>query len=300
MADVPRMDLQVHTTFSDGALSVDQVVTVGEQRGLAWLGITDHYRTRKLSPQCTLVSSQISTYADDIRAAASDSKGTIEVWAGLEIDFSPARTDLDSLPAAIPWESLDFALFEYVSDAQERGAPLARLAEMRPLIGCRVGLAHTDMQRVFADISPMELIDTLEEHDIFVELCCGERNARYVATEPGVNVRKVVGRLLALERKLARLDGTQSPKLADLQEERAKLRESVQLVPTFLDGSPYHDEFFSGLKGRRVRLSLATDHHGTGEGLGDVDDGIALLRRYGLTEQLIVNDDRGGRHGSRE
>ena len=300
VADVTGMDLHVHTAFSDGALSVDDMVAVAVERGLDWLGITDHYRTAKLSPQRTLLACQVSEYVEAIRAASVESRGALEVWAGLEIDFCPARTDLENLPAAVPWDRLDFALFEYVSDADEGGAPLAHLAEMRAQIDCRVGLAHTDFGRVFADMPPLELVDALEEHDIFVELCCGERNAKYVGTEPGMNVRKAVGRLLAVERKLARLEGTPSRKVADLRAERAELRQSVRLVPVFLDESAYHDEFFSALKGRAVRLSLATDHHGTGEGLGDVEEGIAFLRRYGLTQQLIVNDNRGGRHEPRK
>jgi len=299
-ADVPRMDLQVHTTFSDGALSVDDMVAVAVERGLAWLGITDHYRTTKLSPQCTLLSSQVSGYVEAIRAACLEARGALEVWAGLEIDFCSGRSDLENLPSAVAWDRLDFVLFEYVNDADQGGDPLAGLADLRARIGCRVGLAHTDLGRVFADMPPLELVDALEEHDIFVELCCGERNGKYVGTEPGVNVRKAVGRLLAVERKLARLEGTSSRKVVDLRAEFAELRQAVRLVPAFLDESPYHDEFFSALKGRRVRLSLATDHHGTGEGLGDVEEGVAFLRRYGLTEQLIVNDDQGGRHEPRE
>ena len=299
-ADVPRMDLQVHTTFSDGALSVDDMVALAAECGLAWLGITDHYQTTKLSPQCTVLPCQVSEYVESIRSADVEALGTLEVWAGLEIDFCSARTDLENLPSAVAWDRLDFVLFEYVNDADEGGDPLARLADVRARIGCRAGLAHSDLGRVFADVPPAELVDVLEEHDIFVELCCGERNAKYVGTESGVNVRKTLNRLLALERKLARLEGTPSRKLVDLRAECAELRQAVRLVPDFLDGSPYHDEFFSALKGRRVCLSLATDHHGIGEGLGDEEEGIAFLRRYGLTEQLIVNDNRGGQHEPRE
>jgi len=246
---LPKPDLHVHTTFSDGHCSVGEAVQAAVAAGVTHLGICDHFRTRKLPPEQTLLASQVEGYAESVHETAAELAPGLAVWAGLEVDFCPDRTDFRSLTLDIPWEQLDFVLFEYVGDELNGGAALAELLRLRADIPCRVGLAHNDLGRNFARLPPVELLHLLEEGNIFVELCCGERSWKWVEPRQG---QAWVG------------------------------------VPYFLDGSPYHHELYRRLADTRVLVSTATDAHAAAEEIGRVDLALRFVAQYALQGHLLT------------
>ncbi|MFQ6075448.1 MAG: PHP domain-containing protein [Candidatus Bathyarchaeia archaeon] len=56
-----KVDLHIHTTFSDGRCSVDEVVTAARLKGLRVVAITDHYSEYKPLPK-RMTRAQLPTY----------------------------------------------------------------------------------------------------------------------------------------------------------------------------------------------------------------------------------------------
>lgn len=183
------MNLHNHTTFSDGALEPEGLISLASEAGIGMVAATDHFITEKVGR--SVKPSDIPEYAESIRAAArrvvegeatgengsvrEDPGSRIVVLAGLEIDSCCDRTDLQSLVSA-NLGCLDFLLFEYINDDQMGGMPLDKFIEFRRRIPLPVGLAHTDPARVFNRINPSVLASVLVKEKIFFELTGGGRN----------------------------------------------------------------------------------------------------------------------------
>ena len=169
------MNLHNHTTFSDGAFTCEEIISAAIEADLDTVAITDHFMTRKTR---SLGLDNLHEYTNLLKSLKEEHSGKIGILCGLEVDTSPDRTDLDALATAeLP--GVDFLLFEYVQDSVWGGLPLWEAVNYRKNFDCHVGLAHTDIGKVFAHIPTDELIGMLEASEIFIELTTGSRNTKF-------------------------------------------------------------------------------------------------------------------------
>lgn len=180
------INLHNHSTHSDGLLTPEEIIRAAVEAGLTHVGISDHFRTAKLGATAQYVLAEnLGEYIATLRALAARYASQITVLVGLEIDFSE-RTPMEQLWAQgfsrTPLNDLDYLLFEYVEDPQWKGLPLSALLAYRRWICVPVGLAHTFFSACFAGrVAAQELAHTLEQHEIFVELC---PSSRYCVPSP--------------------------------------------------------------------------------------------------------------------
>lgn len=90
-------DLHTHTTFSDGADTMEQMVRAAAKQGLTAIGISDHSFTDFDLSYC-IREEQLTRYHAEVRRLKAEYAGRIEVYAGLEYDgFSqlPDRASYD-------------------------------------------------------------------------------------------------------------------------------------------------------------------------------------------------------------
>ncbi len=157
------MNFHIHSTWSDGVYTPEIIVKEAIKRKIDKIAITDHYHTRKTR---SIAPGELGTYIADIKTLRKKYARDIDIYVGVEIDFS-SRTDIDNLPS---FEGLDFVLFEYVQDELWGGHPLWMLLNIRKNIKCPVLLAHNNIARNFKDVDLDALIKVLEADNIGVEL----------------------------------------------------------------------------------------------------------------------------------
>jgi len=169
------MSLHNHTTYSDGKLTPVEVVEAALAAGMGHVAITDHFATQKVR---SVRQDELGQYVASIKEIASRYTGKIRVLAGVEIDASPKRTDFETLPYE-QLGKLDFVLLEYVQDQLWGGMDLWEILPYRRRLACHVGLAHNDIGKNFRDTNSASLVNLLESHEIFVELCSSLRNSKF-------------------------------------------------------------------------------------------------------------------------
>ena len=148
-------DLHLHTTASDGAASIDEMVAAAAEYGHEYVGIADHATGPGMVGGVGLDDGALSAHADAIRAAAADAP--IDVFAGVEANIGSegglhvgddALADLDCVVAS-PHSGLDGDGTDRLVTAIEHpqtdvlGHPTGRLLNQRP------GL-EIDIERVAA------------------------------------------------------------------------------------------------------------------------------------------------------
>jgi len=161
------INLHTHSHFSDGWFSPQEIAARAAEGGLTHVAITDHFQTSKV-PRC-LTSGQMDEYISTIRNLDRKHDGGLRVLAGVEIDTSPERCDLRSLPVD-DLNRLDLVLFEYVNDEEMGGTTLSELDWLLCRLKVPCGLVHTDIARVFGGITPGEVADLLQSYGLFVEV----------------------------------------------------------------------------------------------------------------------------------
>jgi histidinol phosphatase-like PHP family hydrolase len=168
------MNFHIHTTWSDGTYTPEIIVKEAIKSKVDKIAITDHYstqKTRSISPGA------LDKYVADIRTLRKKYEQDIDIYVGVEIDFSP-RTDIHNLA---DFSELDFVLFEYVQDDLWEGYPLWMLLDLRKEISRPVLLAHNNLSRNFGNSDITALIRVLDSDRIGVEL-----NTNYDYTSIGV------------------------------------------------------------------------------------------------------------------
>lgn len=153
-------DFHIHSDWSDGDNSIEEIMQAAKEKGLDIIGINDHISDIKAS--IPLDRDALKDYLLDIREF-SKSVG-IAAFAGLEVDIFP----LDELDINLLNE-FDYLIFENI-----RGLPkIKAICEFsKKLNGPLVGLAHADLK--YPEELFRKIINLLEEHNIFIEL-----NANY-------------------------------------------------------------------------------------------------------------------------
>jgi histidinol phosphatase-like PHP family hydrolase len=180
----PCADLQMHTTFSDGRLSLGDMVEEARSLGRRYVAVTDHSQTLKIANGMTPDElAQQGRVIDAMNRGFEDQGDPFRVLRSMEVDVFPDGT-LDMDDASL--SSLDLVLGAFHSKlrstADETERYLAALRQPRlhvlahpkaRMYGRRVGLV-ADWRRVFAEAArlgtALELDATVWRQDLNVEL----------------------------------------------------------------------------------------------------------------------------------
>ncbi len=79
---IPKMDLHIHTTFSDGRCTMQEVVKTAEERGLEYIAFTDHAFSNNIF---TIDENTIEEYINE--ANRIKGKSSIKILTGLEAEI---------------------------------------------------------------------------------------------------------------------------------------------------------------------------------------------------------------------
>ena len=157
------MNFHVHSTWSEGTYTPELIVREAIKRKVDKIAITDYYNTKKTN---SLPPKYIAAYQKDLHTLRDKYRSEIDIYIGLEIDFSP-RTDIEHLP---DFDGIDFLLFEYVQDNLWDGYPLWMLIELRDRYHLPVILSHNDVSRNFQGTDISSMLRVLESDRIGIEL----------------------------------------------------------------------------------------------------------------------------------
>lgn len=79
-------DFHVHTTFSDGKNTPEEMVLAAIQRGMTKIGFSDHSYT-SFDESCCMAKENLSDYRETIAALKEKYRDQIEIFCGIEQDF---------------------------------------------------------------------------------------------------------------------------------------------------------------------------------------------------------------------
>jgi len=186
-------DLQMHTTFSDGSLSLREMIEAARSLGRTFVAITDHSETltiaNGMSPERLAHQGRA---IDDLNRGSEDANDPFRILRAIETDvFADGSLDMDDASLA----TLDLVLGAFHSKLRstddETPRYLAALGQHRlhvlahpkaRMYGRRIGLI-ADWRRVFAEAArlgkALELDATVWRQDLNVELAT-------IAREEGV------------------------------------------------------------------------------------------------------------------
>jgi len=180
----PCADLQMHTTFSDGSLSLGEMVDVARSLGRPYVAVTDHSQSLKIANGMTPDElAEQGRAIDAMNRGFEDEGDPFHVLRSIELDvFSDGTLDMDEASLS----TLDLVLGAFHSKLRstedETGRYLAALRQPRlhvlahpkaRMYGRRVGLV-ADWRRVFAEAArigkALELDATVWRQDLNVEM----------------------------------------------------------------------------------------------------------------------------------
>lgn len=177
MSDVPKVDLHVHSRWSDGLLSPAAIVDRADYADLEVVAITDHYPA--LNNPLVALDQVPRTYAREIHALkprALDHGTRLLVGIEYQVDA----------PALFPFEDLDLLLVEGLwgdpAPFFEKAVAIARAARKFHGPDFPVILAHPHFTTSYGKTSPMApetldpYVDMMERHRLVVELNTSYRN----------------------------------------------------------------------------------------------------------------------------
>ena len=181
---IPCADLQMHTTWSDGSLPLDEMVEAARSLGRPFVAVTDHSQALAIAHGMTPARLAEQGRAIDAMNQGFDEDGdAFRVLRSMEVDlFADGTIDMDDDSLA----SLDLVLGAFHSALRSKDDQTERyLAALRQprlhvlahpkarMYGRRVGLV-ADWRRVFAEAArlgkALELDATVWRQDLNVEL----------------------------------------------------------------------------------------------------------------------------------
>lgn len=189
----PCADLQMHTTFSDGGLPLEEMVAAARALGRPYVAITDHSETLKIAHGMTAEQlAEQGRLIDELNGTFEDEGEPFRILRSMEVDlFADGTIDMDDATLS----TLDLVLGAFHSKLRSKEDETERyLAALRQprlhilahpkarMYGRRAGLS-ADWRRVFAEAArlgkALELDATVWRQDLNVELAT-------IAREEGV------------------------------------------------------------------------------------------------------------------
>ena len=172
---LPKLNLHIHSTYSDGKNSISQIVSSALDKGLDYICITDHFTNSWKADIIPNLNSldKIEMYLEEIgqfQKYLLDEERQMALFKGIEIDLnSTEKFILNSISPA----KFDIIIFEYLESIEgisfikkiiNYWRKNSKNSKAFPLIG----LAHFDPS--FFVINGMNiLIDFLTQNQIFFE-----------------------------------------------------------------------------------------------------------------------------------
>lgn len=161
-------DLHMHTTWSDGAYSIEEMALAAMKRGYSYIAITDHSKFLKVANGLT--EDRLKKQMEEI-AKVNEAYPHFKIFTGIEMDILPDAT-LDFNDELL--ESIDFVIASiHSSFSQDRNTIMKRLTEA-------VHNHHVDMiahptgriigKRKGYDVDLQMLIELAKETDTILEL----------------------------------------------------------------------------------------------------------------------------------
>ena len=173
--ELPRLNLHIHSKYSDGKQSISQIVSTALEKGLDYICITDHFTNSWKADVIPNLNSldKIEMYLDEIdqyQKYLLDEEKQMALFKGIEIDLNSTEKFILS---NISPTKFDILLFEYLENIESISfvkkiinywKRKTKNSKDFPLIG----LAHFDPS--FFVINGMNiLIDFLRQNQIFFE-----------------------------------------------------------------------------------------------------------------------------------
>ena len=173
--EFPRVNLHIHSNFSDGANSIEEIVLESLKLGLDYIAITDHFtNTWKANIINTLDrKSKISRYLGEISEYQNylkSKKLPLNLLKGVEIDL---RSSIEFIKNNIEVNKFQLILFEHLQNMKDATKIKQLIKHWKNSISSEakfpiVGLAHFDPGYMIYNYLD-DLIEFLEEYDIFFE-----------------------------------------------------------------------------------------------------------------------------------
>jgi histidinol phosphatase-like PHP family hydrolase len=180
----PCADLQMHTTFSDGGLPLEEMVARARTLGRTYVAVTDHSQTLKIAHGMTAEElAEQGQLIDEMNRGFGSEGEPFRILRSMEVDlFADGALDMDDATLS----TLDLVLGAFHSKLRSREDETERyLAALRQprlhvlahpkarMYGRRAGLS-ADWRRVFAEAAragkALELDATVWRQDLNVEL----------------------------------------------------------------------------------------------------------------------------------
>jgi DNA polymerase (family 10) len=165
-----KIDLHNHTTYSDGTLTIREVIEIAKMKEISYLAITDHFTTSwKKGIIDPVTFENINQYCSEIREERK--RMQVDCLVGLEVDMESSLQDIKR----IPFKQFEMLLFEYVDSISILNNVISLIQEFKPT--ALLALAHNSYIRT-ANLE--KFCNLLIENNIFFEL-----NARYLNPKDG-------------------------------------------------------------------------------------------------------------------
>ncbi|MHA1942005.1 MAG: PHP domain-containing protein [Candidatus Hodarchaeales archaeon] len=160
-------DYHIHSNFSDGYLTPEQISQIAIDRKVREICITDHYS--KFKP--ALQTQELETYYYTLQELQKHFKNKIKIFIGIEVDLS-SKADFFELQQ-FDW---DLVLFEYTFNLPAWEELFKEVINFKNQVSeVNVGLAHTRFSRVSQKRFEF-VIKSLQERKIIIELNSHYRN----------------------------------------------------------------------------------------------------------------------------
>jgi histidinol phosphatase-like PHP family hydrolase len=162
-----NIDYHVHTRFSDGYCSPQEMILAAREKSLQEICITDHYSTMKPA----LSRFELEDYFGTLKKLKKNETLGVQLFIGIEVDMYSTNT-FDELEE-YEW---DLILFEYVFNGpswKENFQKVIRFKKRFP--DYKVGLAHTRFSRV-SESNLDYVLNMLKKYKIIIELNTSYQN----------------------------------------------------------------------------------------------------------------------------
>ncbi len=171
----PKINLHIHSLYSDGNNSIREIVEKAIKLGLDYICITDHFTNSwkaNIIPNLN-TKEKLEKYTNelaDLQQDLIDYGGKLTLFKGVEIDIS---SSYDYITKMIVPGNFDIILFEYIENVEGIGFVKNILLNWEQRYGknyehCLFGLAHFDPS-YFEYSSLGTLMSFLKKYDIYFE-----------------------------------------------------------------------------------------------------------------------------------
>ena len=175
----PKINLHIHSNYSDGKNNVQEIVKGALELGLNYIAITDHFTNSWKAWVSTLKNSEkLSEYFKELSICQKflkENNHSLKLIKGLEVDLSSSEKFIKTY---INISEVDLILFEYLEDIESIPF-IKKLIDYweKSLLDARdlplIGLAHFDPSNFLYGSLDL-LINFLKEYNIYFEF-----NPRY-------------------------------------------------------------------------------------------------------------------------